>query len=158
LGLLSFVERWLSEEEALPYLLHQAVAGLGGTGAMVHSVSISHLLRLPHGGVVDSGLQLAAVAGIPREAVMGWEEIGRDEAVAPACALREGGFVWRPLRMDAAGGDDPRDGSAAVRSRLSRFVPGEGGLAAVPLMACNPAVDEPQTIGPTGQPLGSLSI
>ncbi len=113
LRLFAAVNDALSDAELLPFVLSQAVAGLGGLGGMVHRVS-------PETGT----LRLAAAAGLPRGIARVWEEIDSAARVAPAEAVRAGGYVWLPL--PGAG----RDGDTG--DAVGAFPVGDG-VAAVPL-------------------------
>ncbi|MCX4406006.1 MULTISPECIES: SpoIIE family protein phosphatase [unclassified Streptomyces] len=76
--------------ELLRLGLEQAVAVLGGLGCMLHL------------GVLGSGsLYLVASSGLPGALVREWAEIGREEQVPAARAVRESTAVWMPA--DAPG-------------------------------------------------------
>jgi PAS domain-containing protein len=127
----------LSDVEILPFALDQAVAALGGLGGLAH-----------RSGGADRRLRLAAISGLPRDLAVPWEDVGWDEAAAPARAVREGRFVWSPVDGPDGPDGDPDGGHGRAGGGAdgpARGFPEGTGLAVVPL----PGADGP---------LGTLSI
>ncbi|MGW6456271.1 SpoIIE family protein phosphatase [Streptomyces sp. NPDC055078] len=142
LGLLKAAEG-LTGTEALRLVLHQAVADLGGLGGMVH------LVRAP-----DRRLRLDVANGLPRPLAAAWEDLGWDEDVAPALAVRSGAFVWVPPTTDTADPDmadpDRADPDAATTHTAATDTATTG--TAAPVTAPGPAVPPD---GPEERPAGS---
>jgi PAS domain-containing protein len=142
LRLLSLTDA-LTDADALEVMLRQAVAGLGGIAAMVHRLDDDGLLRL------------AAVSGRQEEAAA-WERIAGDVPVAPARAVRDGGFAWTRLRERAGAGSTPSGPEAVAAepgSTVGQAVPGgRAGAAGAPAGLAAVAVPGPD------RPWGAVSV
>ncbi|MFE2719104.1 SpoIIE family protein phosphatase [Streptomyces mirabilis] len=82
--------------ELLRLGLEQTMAVLGGLGCMVHL-----------GVLGSSGLYLVADTGLPSALVRAWGEVGREEQVPPARAVRERTAVWMPAGAPGKAGAVP---------------------------------------------------
>jgi serine phosphatase RsbU (regulator of sigma subunit)/PAS domain-containing protein len=108
----------LGRHELLRLGLEQAVAVLGGLGGMVHL-----------GVTGGSELYLVADIGLSSALAEAWGEVGREEAVPPALAVRNGTSTWMPATA--------LEKSGAVPGGL----PSGTGLVSVPV---------PNPMGPQG--------
>jgi serine phosphatase RsbU (regulator of sigma subunit)/PAS domain-containing protein len=107
LALLNATDGDLPGMEIVRLALQEAVAGVGGLGALMH-------LRGP---ATTRGLYLAASSGLPVTFTRSWQEIPDGGTVAPAAAARLRRAVWMAVP------DGPGTGMASVPLRTARSEP-----------------------------------
>ncbi|MEV0640941.1 SpoIIE family protein phosphatase [Streptomyces sp. NPDC050619] len=122
LALLASAAEGLSNTEALELALHQATAGLGALGGLMHRCD-------SEGGP----LRLVAVSGLAPRTAERWAAIPVAEDVPPACAVRRAGYVW----LDADSLGIGADGIASVP------LPGRNGPVGA-LSVCTGEPGEPE--------------
>ncbi|MCW2873993.1 MAG: putative regulatory protein phosphatase [Streptomyces oryziradicis] len=128
LRLLASVSGGMSDTEVLRLGLQQAVAELGGMGGMAH-------FRRP----VSLVLKLVVSSGLPHSFARAWAEVGPDEEVAPARAVREGRSAWVPVRNSSLIAPSLGTGMVAVPLSVS-----PGPLGALTVLTATPEAPTPE--------------